>query len=43
MNWPRPTESRCVNVAKVVVGIAIEPKVVGTEFATRQARIDFSG
>lgn len=38
-----PTGSRPVNVANVEVGIPIEPKVVGTELATRQAKIDFSG
>mgnify|MGYP001754153464 CR=1 FL=1 len=32
-----------VKDANVVVGIAMEPKVVGTELATRQAKMDLSG
>ena len=43
MNVPKWLGSRLVKDANVVVGIPIEPNVVGTELATRHAMIDFSG
>ena len=43
MNVPKWLGSRFVKDANVVVGIPIEPNVVGTEFATRHAMIDLSG
>ena len=41
MNVPKWLGSRLVKEANVVVGIPMEPNVVGTEFATRHAMIDF--
>ena len=43
MNVPNSAGCRPVKDANVVVGIAIEPNVVGTEFATKQAKMDFNG
>ena len=43
MNVPNSAGCRPVKDANVVVGMAIEPNVVGTEFATKQAKIDFNG
>ena len=43
MNVPNSAGCKPVKDANVVVGIAIEPNVVGTEFATKQAKIDFNG
>ena len=39
----KPTGFKSVKLAKVVVGIPMEPKVVGTVLAIRQARMDRNG